>query len=198
MFEAEKELYTDQYFRKENAESNDASAAIVPIVLENVKVSSVLDVGCGVGAFLRRFRNHGVTDIQGVDGDYVPDWIKKVPSDYFYIHDLKQPLRLGRRFDLVVCLEVAEHLPESAAPTLIDSICRHGDTVMFSAAVPGQGGVCHVNEQPHEYWQSKFMDRGYFRRDLFRPLLAGTEIAPWYKRNTFLYVNESGMRRMVK
>jgi SAM-dependent methyltransferase len=198
-FEAERKLYSPYYFRKEFSESNSASAVMVPLILEAISVHSVLDVGCGVGAFLRRFRNHGVIDIVGVDGDYIPDWLMKVDGKCFHQHDLKTPLHLDRRFDLVVCLEVAEHLPESVSDILIASICEHGDVVVFSAAVPGQGGVCHVNEQPHRYWEQKFAMHGYRQIDWLRPRLKDREeIAPWYRKNTFFYVSADGLKKNPK
>ena len=111
--------------------------------------------------------------------------------------DICQPFDLGRRFDLVMSLEVAEHVAEEHADTVIDSICRHGDVVMFSAAIPHQGGVHHVNEQPYDYWRAKFAARGYAVFDCARRPLAGLrEIEPWYRFNTFVYANNDGQSRL--
>jgi hypothetical protein len=115
----------------------------------------------------------------------------------FLAKDLSFPFDLGRRFDLVQCLEVAEHLPERAADGLIDSIVRHGDVVLFSAAVPGQGGTHHVNEQPVEYWRDKFAARGYAAFDVLRPRIwQNPSVAPWFRFNSLIYANETGQARL--
>jgi hypothetical protein len=68
---------------------------------------------------------------------------------------------LGQHFDLCCCVEVAEHLREGAAPALVDGLVRLSDTVVFTAAAPGQSGVAHLNLRPKEYWQALFERRGF-------------------------------------
>ncbi len=158
---------------------------------------SVLDVGCGPGVWLAEWSRIGVEEILGVDGDYVPRNKLAIPADAFRAIDISQPFDLGQHFDLVQCLEVAEHIPEANADTLIDNLCRHGDLIMFSAAVPGQGGEFHVNEQPYDYWRKKFSARGYAVFDCVRPLVVDVkQIDPWYRFNTFLYANQNGQSRL--
>lgn len=132
---------------------------IVPLVSDGVY--SVLDLGCNDGQWLEAFVSLGITDVIGVDGGGMLEHLRFDPAK-FIEHDLTKPLDLGRKFDLVTCIEVAEHLPESAAETLLDTITRHGDRILFSAAQPGQGGSGHVNERPLEYWSYRFRQRGYF------------------------------------
>jgi hypothetical protein len=112
------------------------------------------------------------------------------PEETLFIrHDLTTPLYLGRAFNLVLCLEVGEHLPEASADTLVDNIVYHGGDIVFSAAVPGQEGVGHINCQPHEYWHAKFAEHGYEMRDVIRPLIAHDQrVSPWYRNNMFLYL----------
>ncbi len=89
-------------------------------------------------------------------------------------------------------LEVAEHIPEQAADTFIDSLTRHGRLILFSAATPGQGGEHHVNEQPPRYWQAKFAARGFQLFDFLRPRLrANKAVYLWYRHNVFVYAHES-------
>lgn len=77
------------------------------------------------------------------------------------IHDLREPLDYSRTFELVLCIEVAEHLPESAAGILCDTIARHtGRLLVFTAAPPGQMGDGHMNLQPQDYWMAKLRRRG--------------------------------------
>jgi SAM-dependent methyltransferase len=171
--------------------------SIVQVAFDGASPMSVLDVGCGPGVWLAEWSRIGVEEVVGVDGDYVPRNTLAIPEGAFRAIDISQPFDLGQRFDLVMCLEVAEHLPEAHADTLIDNICRHGDLIMFSAAVPGQGGEFHVNEQPYEYWRTKFAARGYAVFDCARrPVVRLKEIEPWYRFNTFLFANESGQSRL--
>src|SRR4029077_6873493 len=113
--------------------------AFVPNLMELVSPETVIDVGCGVGAWTSQW-----SSAIGVDGDWVPRDQLLIPESSFLAHDLTQPLKLGRRADLVLCLEVAEHLPQGAGRTLVESLCKHGSVVAFSAAVPGQDGVDHI------------------------------------------------------
>jgi hypothetical protein len=132
-----------------------------------------------------------------VDGSYVDRGRLLFAPERFYAHDLGLPFDLGRRFDVVECLEVAEHLPEASATTLVDSLVRHGEVIVFSAAPPGQGGHDHVNERSYDYWRALFGQRGYLAADYLRPrILADASIDPWYRYNTLLYVSRDAMPRL--
>jgi SAM-dependent methyltransferase len=171
--------------------------SVVNVALGGKIPTSVMDVGCGPGVWLAEWGRHRVRDIVGVDGDYVPENALAIPASAFRPTDISQPFDLKQRFDLVECLEVAEHVPAARSETLIDNLCRHGDLIMFSAAIPGQGGRFHVNEQPYEYWRAKFAARGYAVFDsVRRPVLAIRQIEPWYRFNTFIFANEAGQRRL--
>jgi SAM-dependent methyltransferase len=171
--------------------------SVVRMALGGTAPASVLDVGCGPGVWLAEWSRIGVRDIVGVDGDYVPDDALAIPPSAFRAIDISGPFDLDRRFDLVECLEVAEHVPAVHAEALIDNLCRHGDLIMFSAAIPGQGGRFHVNEQPYEYWRAKFQARGYAVYDTARrPVIGMKQIEPWYRYNTFIYANEAGRQRL--
>jgi SAM-dependent methyltransferase len=171
--------------------------SIVQVAFDGAPPMSVLDVGCGPGVWLAECSRIGVKEVVGVDGDYVPLNTLAIPADAFRAIDISQPFDLGQHFDLVLCLEVAEHIPEAHSDTLIDNLCRHGDLIMFSAAIPGQGGEFHVNEQPYEYWRTKFTARGYAVFDCARrPVVRLKEIEWWYRFNTFLFANENGQSRL--
>jgi hypothetical protein len=86
---------------------------------------------------------------------------------------------------------VAEHLDPEAAETLVQSLARHGNQVVFSAAIPRQGGEGHVNEQAPGYWQSLFNARGFRTYDDIRPLVwSNDKVFWWYRQNIFLAVHE--------
>lgn len=167
--------------------SLDTSDICVPFLIDRYKPKSVLDLGCNVGCWLYSFEKHGVTDFVGVDGDNMIESLL-VERKKFIAHDLTQELNLNRKFDLVLCLEVAEHLDEKYADILIDTAVNHSDIVIWSAATKGQGGFNHVNEQPLGYWINKFMYRGYSTRLLCDelPLLPHD----YYRKNAIEFKNE--------
>lgn len=186
--------YHEVFYQYIERGAKASAARIVPILVRHLAPSSVLDVGCGAGAWLSEYRRAGIEDVVGIDGDYVRRERLLIPPDRFRVHDLSTPFDLGKRFDLVQCLEVAEHLPPSSSRGLVASLVSHGDRVLFSAAVPGQGGEHHVNEQPLEYWRGLFAEQGFLAFDPIRPAVADCgDVEPWYRFNTLLYVRASGV-----
>ncbi len=150
--------------------------------------ASVLDVGCATGTWLDEWIKDGVSDVLGIDGDYVDRAALHIPVAKFTNVDLEQPFSLGRRFDLVQTLEVAEHLDEAHADAFVESLARHGDTILFSAAIPGQGGDHHVNEQWPSYWAEKFAKAGYTLYDIIRPQIwTDPRIIWWYRQNMLVF-----------
>lgn len=184
-------LYSDQFFANIRSGSRRSAEAIVPRIMELLQPHSVLDVGCGVGAWLDVFRQHGVAEIFGVDGSYVQPQTLEIPATCFAAHDLTQPLHLGRRFDLVMSLEVAEHVPSTGAEAFVASLTAHSAAVLFSAAIPFQGGTHHVNEQWPGYWITKFQQRGYTVVDgLRQQFWDNTEVEWWYTQNMLLFIRQ--------
>jgi hypothetical protein len=158
---------------------------------EGHRIKSLLDVGAGNGNWLLAAQIAGVADVLGVDG-VIPPWEELcVAPDLILQVDLRKPLRLGRGFDAVVCLEVAEHLPEASATTLVSSLCAHADLVFFSAAAPGQHGQNHVNCRAPDYWQVYFNACGFVCLDTLRELMWCDELVePWYRQNVFVAMRD--------
>jgi SAM-dependent methyltransferase len=180
-------------FYQETAQAAAQSARdVVPLVLEYVQPKSVVDVGCGTGEWLTAFRERGVEDIFGIDGPWVDVDLLNVPAERFRVLDLAKPIPADRRFDLVVSLEVAEHLPPEAAETFVDSLVSLGSVVLFSAAIPYQGGTRHLNERWPSYWYQLFAARGFRAVDCLRPRLwANRELAFYYAQNLLFLVHRS-------
>lgn len=168
-----------------------SAKAVVPLIMELVCPKKVVDVGCGLGTWLKVFSDHGVDEILGIDDNSVDTNKLAIRADRFLAHDLKEPLQIAGQFDLVLSLEVAEHLPEESAPVLVDSLTRLAPLVLFSAAIPFQAGVNHINEQWPEYWAEHFRQKGYVAVDCVRRKIWKNEsVERWYAQNILLFVRQ--------
>ena len=157
--------------------------------------ASVVDVGCGVGAWLRVFQEHGVGTIAGVDGDWVDETMLQIPRTAFHRADLSRPFHVPGRFDVAMSLEVAEHLPPESAAGFVASLTALAPIVVFSAAIPFQGGVEHKNEQWPEYWAALFADHRYLTVDCLRNRVWKNDNAQfWYAQNMMMFMREDQLR----
>ena len=180
--------YDRAFYERHRSGSGSSAEVVVPLVVEWVRPRSVVDVGCGTGTWLAAFQRRGVEDVLGVDGSPVPSDLLQIPPDRFRVRDLSRPLDLGRTFDVALCLEVAEHLPASAASTLVASLTALAPVVLFSAAIPHQGGVGHVNEEWPRAWAERFAAAGFAWADPIRPRIWDDPgVEPWYAQNALLF-----------
>ncbi len=165
-----------------------SAAAIVPALLRWFPAQSVLDVGCGTGNLLATFARHGATDLLGIDGGHVPPDLMHIAPDQFMAAEDVRVAALGRRFDVACSLEYAEHLPLSRAREFVGLLADAAPVVLFSAAVPGQGGLGHVNEQRQSWWAALFAAHGRVPVDCIRPAIQNAPGAEWYyAQNTIVY-----------
>jgi len=188
-------LYHDLHQRQlaAQAQQNRHSARVIlGMLFEILRPQAVLDVGCGLGSWLAAARDLGVPTVQGLEGPWLDPTQAEVDPACLATVDLEQDFALGRTFDLVICLEVAEHLPPARAESFIRCLTAHGQTIVFSAAIPFQGGHNHVNEQYLDYWQALFARHDYRAVDLFRGRLWGDDsILWWLRQNVVLFAHQS-------
>jgi SAM-dependent methyltransferase len=152
-----------------------------------VRPASLLDVGCGAGTWLRAAAELGISDLCGIDGVVLAPERLHVARELIRSLDLSKAFFTGRCFDILLCLEVGEHLPDNSAPILISSLVAHSDKIIFSAACPGQAGQHHINCQWPSYWQHLFNAKGFACDDLVRWQIWDDErIEPWYRQNMFV------------
>lgn len=190
--------YDSRFMNYADVSSRTSAQRIAGLLLQALPIRSVLDVGCAKGTWLDVWSELGVGEIQGVDGDYVDRANLVIPAARFRAANLAQALDLGRQFDLVQSLEVAEHIPGESASIFVENLVRHSSgIVLFSAAPPGQGGEFHVNEQPYDYWRALFRRHGFDAYDCIRPQIANeASVSFWYRYNIFLYVHQTAIARL--
>lgn len=187
--------YDGHFFNAMRTGSDRSAAIVVPRVLEYLHPLSVVDIGCGEGVWLAQFLASGITDIMGLDGSYVRTERLAIPVDRFVARNLLSDWQLSRRFDLAVCLEVAEHLDPAFAEELVRRLVRLAPFCLFSAAIPYQGGTHHVNEQWQDYWAEKFVHNGFKVFDVLRAGLWNEPLVGYvYAQNILLYADPSAVQ----
>lgn len=178
-----------RYIHTTDVHNTASASVVVPMLLERFKPASVVDVGCGIGTWLSVFRQLGVVDQLGIDGNYVDRGLlaQHLDLSLFLPHDLERPLRLDRRFDLALCLETAEHLSPETVDIFVDNLCALSDVIVFSAALPAQEGQGHIHLRWPEWWAGAFRARGYSAHDLYRTAIwENPSVDWWYQQNLFV------------
>ena len=161
----------------------------MPIVRKYIRPQKVIDVGCGVGTWLSVWQKNLGAEIYGVDGDYVDRNQFLIDKKFFHPYNIEKRINLNKKFDLAMTLEVAEHLSPERADSFVEDLTKLSDVILFSAAIPGQGGDNHVNEQFQSYWAEKFARLDYVAVDCIRPQVwNNNQIVMHYRQNLFIYV----------
>lgn len=185
-------LYNDSFYIWVNDTALRSANALLPVLSKYISPTSVLDIGCGRGAWLSVWKNFGVQNVLGIDGSYVLSDSILIERNEFIASDLTVEIPVDRTFDLVQCLEVAEHLEPTVSEQFIKKIASHSNFVLFSAAQPGQGGENHINERMPSFWAKVFEDNGFYCYDFLRPEICQNEnISKWYRYNILFFVRSS-------
>lgn len=182
----------DKAFYSDSMDGSSRSAAIVLALLyEHYKPRSVIDVGCGQGAWLAAAESLGSQTLKGLDGEWIRQEVLLSKNIEFSPINLDVAMpELDRKYDLCISLEVAEHLSVEKARPFIDFLCKTSDVVLFSAAIKYQDGRNHVNEQWQSYWIDLFKNNGYECLDIFRPHVWNNSLVEWwYRQNLFVFVD---------
>lgn len=190
--------YSQAFFDEMDEPNLISARVVVPHTLaffEEIP-ERVVDIGCGRGLWLKAFLEAGVGEIAGYDGDYVERDKLAIAQESFQAVDLEKTVSFKRPFDLAVSLEVAEHLPATSADALVDTLVAAAPVILFSAAIPLQGGSHHVNEQWPKYWEEKFTARRYVPVDCIRRhIWDDSRVSFFYQQNILMYVKESQLHR---
>jgi SAM-dependent methyltransferase len=186
-------IYDAQYFETTvEGPAVRSAGRIAGSIVDDFRPGSVVDVGCGTGALLEALRDRGCTVFGLEYAEAALRYCRARRLDVAKFDLERSAFRDGRAFDVAVSMEVAEHLPETAADRYVDLLTRLSPVVVFTAAPPGQGGADHVNEQPPAYWIARFRQRGFdhaeaqSRRWRERWRAAG-DVASWYTDNLMIF-----------
>jgi len=188
-------FYSERFYAGIGPGSRSSAQVVLPIVFGLLAPSRVADIGCGSGTWLAACRELGARRVLGVDGDWVSGSVLQIPAEDFRAADLRQSLDIAETFDLVISVEAAEHLPEARAASFVAELVGLGKAVLFSGAIPRQGGDRHINEQWQGYWANLFAQHGYAAVDCVRPVVwSDPRVDYWYAQNVLLYVAEDLLR----
>ncbi|MDR1455123.1 MAG: class I SAM-dependent methyltransferase [Tannerella sp.] len=192
--ETDKKKYDTRFYRDNRADRKIESVNIVLSEAMKVlpEIRSAIDFGCGVGTWLAGLQSCGVKEIRGLDGAWVKKELLVIPEECFTETDFDGEIQLDRKYDLAVSIEVAEHIWAKSAKNFIRTLTSASDMVLFSAAIPFQGGDNHVNEQWPAYWNSLFNENGFIAVDcLRRRLWNRMDVLEFHRQNIMLFVRES-------
>jgi SAM-dependent methyltransferase len=180
-----------KYYHDSEVHNLEAPKEIVPILCKMFEPKSVVDVGCGLGTFLKVFSDFGISEITGFEGEWLIEKKLYVPKEKVKIVDLETNNWAKGWFDLAVSLEVAEHLNSTVETEFVRNLTSLSEVIVFSAALEGQGGQNHINEKPLESWIRIFNQCGYHFFDVFRMQFWNSKnINWWYKQNMFLVLKK--------
>lgn len=186
-----KEMYDDDFYDFLTEHNYTSAKKVAPVVYDIFKPESIVDFGCGVGCWLKAFSDlNSKIEILGIDGDWLSGKKIMIPNENVLLRDLEKNVVLEKKYDLAISLEVAEHLSAEHSDEFINNIVTASDVILFSAAIPQQGGTGHVNERWQSYWIEKMHLRGYVCLDFLRDLFWNDEDTGIYRQNIFVFVNE--------
>lgn len=180
------DIYNQAFYDAGRNGMQKSAHEIVPVLVDMLKPASVIDVGCGEGWWLQEFDNLGVKRLVGIEQN-----VEHIAAGELVKHDLERPIPLremNEQFDLCLCLETAEHLPPQRAHGFVRELCHLSDAIIFSAAIPRQGGNHHINEQWASYWAQMFNEFSFEGSDYLRwKFWDNKSIEVWYRQNIILF-----------
>jgi predicted transcriptional regulator YdeE len=189
-------MYNKEFYKKISQQSLKSAEQIMPVIFEFIQPKSVIDFGCGVGSWLCAFKKNGVEEILGLDGEWVDKSQLLIDKSEFLSCDFIKENKNQKKFDLAISTEVAEHLPKDVSEKFIENLTAAADVIMFSAAIPYQGGTKHINEQWPEYWANLFYQRGYVVADCIRPKIWNNpDVDFWLAQNLLFFVNKNVLEK---
>jgi SAM-dependent methyltransferase len=150
--------------------------AIADRIVADMHPRRVLDAGCALGLLVETLR---ARDVEAFGLDISSYAVANAdPGTRPYLREGSVAGELDGRYDLIVSIEVLEHMPAADAETAIANFCRHTDDVLFSSSPLDYSEATHVNVRPPEYWAEQFARHGFVRDVDFD----ASFITPWAVR----------------
>jgi SAM-dependent methyltransferase len=193
--------YSLEYYNYIESLQARSYTAMANTIVDLFRPRTVIDVGCGSGGLLEALGAHGNDNVrcQGVEFSKAGRRLCRRRGVGCEFGDLTKPLSIAPHYDLLLCFEVAEHLPSQYADQLVKNLTSGPKRVVFSAATPGQGGQGHVNEQPNEYWIQKFDARGFGHNrvmsDAMRMEWSSQGVVGWFATNVMVFEGKVEMSK---
>ena len=195
-----KEIYNEKFYNNQSDSSYKSAKIILPILFNHYKPNSIIDVGCGIGTWLKAAKELGINKFVGIDGNEIEEDFLLVSRKYIKIDNLETHKNINNeKYDLAISVEVAEHLHNNCSVHFVETLTSYSDVVLFSAAIPYQGGEHHINCNPPQFWVDIFKKYGYdcydFRNDLMN---MWEKVCPWYSQNILLFAKEKYRNTFIK
>ena len=188
--------YSEKYYERRRNLSLTSAGKTLHHLKKFYDFSTVVDFGCGTGTWLKVCQEIGCKNTLGLD-DYAEETLLEIPKENFLRKNIGESIELKKKYDLAISLEAAEHIGKDFSENIVKNLVHASDVILFSAALPGQGGTNHVNEQPPNFWAEKFKKHKFVQYDFLRSLIwEEDEVAWWYKQNIFLYINENSQKNI--
>lgn len=179
-------------FKNSILRTYNAAQKIAPIISESIGIpKSIVDLGGGAGAFLKAFKELGTKEVVCIDHPSIKTEDLLINQDEFIPCNLNKQLPSPIKSELAISTEFAEHVSQARSKSIVDFLTNCSDIILFSSAIPGQGGIEHINEQRPSFWRNLFQARGYEQVDNIRQKIIFDRSIPfWFRQNLFLYVNQ--------
>lgn len=180
--------YSSSFYDHQQDVSYRSACAIIPYVFSIYNPRSIIDFGCGVGTWLAAAKKEGIDRLVGLEGKWVQKDSLADPTIKLINTELESNVSLKEKFDLAISMEVAEHLSPERGSSFVKDLTKHAPVVLFSAAIPGQRGIHHINERKQDYWVNEFRKHGFECFDVVRAKFWNdSSIGPAYRQNCFLF-----------
>lgn len=193
-------------FKKKQLKSSfDSAKRILPWLLDQLQPRSILDVGCGIGCWLKICNKNGIK-IKGIEHPSLEKVVLREIEPFVDFYDLEVNFPNIEKYDVCLCLEVAEHLPEFHADKLVSFLVSSSDAILFSAAIPNRVSEqtplpfsgFHKNEQWQSYWIYKFRQYEYQPYEIRHLFWDDDSVAHWYKQSIFLFMKNNPQLNVAK
>lgn len=170
-----------------------AAQKITPIIIDLIGLpESIVDLGGGEGGWLKAFKNLGTEKVCCIDHPSVDKDNLLIDEDEFIAYDLSNNMPSPIKSDLAISTEFAEHIPTSSSKDIVKFLTDSSSIILFSAAIPDQHGLNHINLQRPDFWRNLFAEKGYEIVDVVRPkIIFDKEIPYWFRQNLYLYVDKN-------